>query len=148
MRNDQLAFLAIEYAQRFIGKRYYWGEGPGRGDDPIYGFDCSGLVSEVLRGVGLFSSAQRENARGILSIYGGRMIKDPVPGALAFFGSIINAPTHIAICKDSKFLIEAGGGNASTLTDEAAAIRNAFVRMRPINYRGDLLRLVDPFITV
>jgi len=146
MRNEPLAFTAIEYAQRFIGKRYYWGSSVGAGDDPIFGFDCSGFISEVLRGMGVFSYAQRENARGILTIFRSKIVTEPTVGVLAFFGSVPFAPTHIAICKDSKFLIEAGGGDSTTMTDEKAAIKNAFVRMRPIMYRRDLIHLVDPWL--
>lgn len=146
MRNDPLAFLAIEYAQRFIGKPYHWGEAPGAGDDPIFGFDCSGFISEVLRGAGIFKSAQRENARGILTIFKSKIVSDPAPGVLAFFGANPAAPSHIAIFRDSKFLIEAGGGNSDTITDTVAAKRNAFVRMRPIEYRDDLLLLADPWL--
>jgi cell wall-associated NlpC family hydrolase len=147
MRNDPLAFLAIEYAQRFIGKPYHWGEAPGAGDDPIFGFDCSGFISEILRATGLFKPSQRETARGILEIFKSETVLDPAPGVLAFFGTdkLPTPISHIAICRDSKFLIEAGGGNSSTVTDQTAAIRNAFVRMRPISYRGDLVVFKDPW---
>jgi cell wall-associated NlpC family hydrolase len=39
--------MAVEYAEKFIGKFYKWG-----GDDPA-GFDYSGLAIEVLKAVGV-----------------------------------------------------------------------------------------------
>jgi cell wall-associated NlpC family hydrolase len=38
--------LLIQYAMSFIGVPYRWG-----GSNPITGFDCSGLVQEILKSV-------------------------------------------------------------------------------------------------
>lgn len=146
MRDLKLAEMAVEYALRFIGKRYYWGEGIGKGDDPVFGFDCSGYISEVLRATGVFNNAQRENAAGILTIFKKKVAPGPDIGVLAFYGSKPNAPTHVAIFRDERFILESGGGNSSTINDTTAAIRNAFVRMRPYTYRSDLIALADPFM--
>lgn len=59
---------AIRYAQSFIGVRYYWSDGTHQqagNDDPVLGFDCSGLISEVLRGVGLLGGRERLSAYGL-----------------------------------------------------------------------------------
>ena len=146
MRDESTAFEAVDYALRFVGRRYQWGEAPGGGDDPVFGFDCSGFVSEVLRGVGVFSPSQRENARGILQIFKKNIMGFPYAGVLAFYGSNPAAPTHIAMLKGPRFVVEAGGGNSKTTTDAVAAARNAFVRIRPLHYRSDLICMVDPFL--
>ena len=148
MRDEPLAFEAVDYALRYVGRRYLWGEAPGGGDDPVLGFDCSGFISEVLRGVGLFSPSQRENARGILKIFKNKLVGFPDAGVLAFYGSNPDAPTHIAMLKSARFIVESGGGNSKTTTDAVAAARNAFVRIRPLHYRKDLICMADPFLQV
>ncbi len=50
LRAQYLRAAAVSYAQRFIGLPYLWG-----GDDPIAGFDCSGLIVDVLQAVGLLA---------------------------------------------------------------------------------------------
>ena len=45
---DFLRTSAVDYIKRFIGRPYSWG-----GDDPMSGFDCSGLIHETLQAVGL-----------------------------------------------------------------------------------------------
>src|SRR3972149_4205227 len=48
LKSVYLRNKAVEYLQRFIGLPYLWG-----GDDPMSGFDCSGLIVEILQAVGI-----------------------------------------------------------------------------------------------
>ena len=42
-------------------------------------------------------------------------------------------------------IIEAGGGGSETKTEEDAKKHNAYVRIRPLDYRGDNYKIIDPF---
>ena len=137
MRSPQsLAIETVEYLKQFVGVPYLWG-----GNNPVVGFDCSGLICEGLKFAGLLRGATDLSARGIFSTFEPKSEVPPLPypvGTLLFFG---RSPSimHVAIVSGDGLMLEAGGGNASTTSVEAAGIRNAFVRQRPIASRSDLV---------
>lgn len=129
-----------DYAMQFVGIPYQWG-----GDDPINGFDCSGFVQELLASVGidptgdqsaqgLYDYFSKGNARG--NVYG--------CGSLAFYGQSATRITHVAMMIDNYRIIEAGGGGSGTRTHEDAAEQNAYIRVRLLNHRKDLVGLLRP----
>ena len=123
---------------RFVGTPYIWG-----GDDPILGMDCSGFAQEVLASIG-FDPDGDQTAHGLynyLKMNG--LMSSRSKGALAFYGSSKRI-THVAICLDDMFMIEAGGGGSKTTTKEAAAKHNAYIRVRPIDRRKDLVECILP----
>lgn len=131
------------YALSFLGKNYLFGTAPGGGDDPIYGFDCSGFVCEILRAAGVVPWNFRTTAQGLYY----RMSTQPdFPdlGDLAFFGESRAKISHVAFCLDSTTMVEAGGGDETTTTLDVAAKKNAFVRIRPIKYRKDFICFARP----
>lgn len=69
---------------------------------------------------------------------------DPKFGALLFFGKSSKEITHVAFALSSTHMIEAAGGDHTTLTKELAAIKGAFVKIRPIRHRSDFLSAVLP----
>jgi cell wall-associated NlpC family hydrolase len=123
------------YALSLVGTRYFYG-----GDDPISGFDCSGLACELMRAAGVVPWNFRSNAQGLFAAVKGVMgPTQPCLGALAFYGKSLSDIDHVAFCLDETTMIEAGGGDATTLTPEVASRQNAFVRLRPIRFRKDFL---------
>ena len=126
----------IKYVEHFIGIPYYWG-----GDDPLQGFDCSGVAVEGLKGVGILPKFGDWAARNLATMF--PEVPVPKKGCLVFYGSSII--THVGICIDSKFMIEAGGGGRDTTDIETAIQKNAFIRQRPIKSRSDIVKFVDPF---
>lgn len=64
-----------------------------------------------------------------------------MPGDLLFFGErqMGHEPliTHVGMMIDGLHFIEAGGGGKGTDTDNEAAVKNAFVRIRPAEWRED-----------
>lgn len=126
------------YALSFLGLPYRWG-----GDDPVLGFDCSGLVQELLASVGMDPPGDQtaEALREYFSVHG--KASAPAMGALLFFGKP-GAATHIAMAIDGWRMIEAGGGGSKTNTEADAARQNAYVRIRPIANRRDLIAVLMP----
>lgn len=119
---------AVKYAHSFIGIRYRWG-----GNNPISGFDCSGLCCEILKAFGILQYSQDLSAQDLaafcLKAYGAGEIKE---GSILFFGKEKQV-THVGIAIDGKFMIESGGGDSTVVNQEMADIKNAFVRIRPIS---------------
>lgn len=131
--------LMIDYAKRFIGLPYRWG-----GDDPMSGYDCSGLLIECLSSIG-HAPPHDMNAQGLYN-YFKPIAADNVlgAGALCFYGQATDKISHVALMIDLGFVLEAGGGNSKTTSLDQAIKQNAFIRVRPFDNRKDLLAILMP----
>ncbi len=63
-------------------------------------------------------------------------------GKLAFFGK--GKATHVGLCLNDKLMVEAGNGGRKIKTMKDAIENNAFVRIRPIERRKDLIAKIMP----
>jgi cell wall-associated NlpC family hydrolase len=129
--------IAIKVAWSFIGKPYTWG-----GDTPMNGFDCSGLLVEILKSVGLIERKTDYSAAGLYARFKDFEINTPEEGAMLFWesnGKII----HVEFCIDSSHTIGASGGGHKTITIQDAIEQNAFIKVRPI--RKGYRYVVNPF---
>ena len=127
----------IQYAQSFLHQPYKWG-----GDDPS-GFDCSGLVQEILRSVNMDPPGD-QTAHKLYEhfrTYGTGC--SATPGALAFFGTPSKIK-HVGFCIDHVRMVDAAGGNSKTITLDDAIGQNAFVKMSWIERRHDLVACLFP----
>lgn len=132
---DFLRSRAVDYIQKWINTPYVWG-----------GIDCSGLVLEALQSVGLISSGEDYTAHSLyLKLKVTHKVTDrPVFGALAFWFRDGRA-IHVAMLVNELQVCEAGGGDESVKTEDDARRRNAYVRIRPLDYRGPNYKIIDPF---
>ena len=133
--------LMLSYAISMVGLPYIWG-----GDSPLEGFDCSGLVIELLKAEGRFPVGDDTTAQGLYLYFkdqGFQSTGAAERGCLAFYGKSVNEITHVAYCLDEKHVIEAAGGNHTTITPEIAKKQNAHVRIRQIRYRKDFLTVIN-----
>lgn len=134
-------YLVI-YAFSFVGVHYKFG-----GNNPLDGLDCSGYVNEVLKASGLLRynvDYTAQNLYDFLSIPDvGVSLSEPRAGAVSFYGSD-GKINHVGFCVDNRMMLEAGGGSAQTLTKDDARVANAFIKLRPIKYRKDLVAIILP----
>jgi len=130
--------ILLDYAMRLACTPYRWG-----GDDPMAGFDCSGVVLELLAAAGVVSPSFDASSDWLWHNLPGSRGGDPVFGSLIFFGSADRAK-HVAWALNAKLMVEAGGGRENTLTVEDAIRQNAWVRVRRISSRVDFLGTVLP----
>lgn len=134
--------LVIEYAKKLVGTPYRWG-----GNDPMEGFDCSGLVIELLQSVGLFKEGKDTTAHGLSLIYPETEIIQP--GVLVFYdwnkdGRFDHVEMVAFIDDDGEVLaVGARGGDSATTTITNAEAQNAYVKVRPL--RDGYTKAVDPF---
>jgi cell wall-associated NlpC family hydrolase len=144
MMNDMARAEFVAYVERFIGLPYRYG-----GDDPMTGFDCSGLVVEGLQAVGVLEPKSDYTAAALWELFTVDYKKEvalPRNGALVFYRNKQGAIAHVAICKSTWLMIESGGGDSFTVDIPAAQKQNAFIRIRPISSRGNIAGYVDPFL--
>ena len=130
--------VLYDYAMSHCGLPYRWG-----GDDPITGFDCSGLCIELLQSVGVLPKDYDSTANGLWSFFDSYRASEPKFGALVFYGTPQRV-SHVGFCLNKRQVLEAGGGNSRTVTTVKAAHQNAFIRVRPIDHRKDLVGFVHP----
>jgi murein DD-endopeptidase len=143
--NIKAAYLrekAVWYISQFIGLPYRWG-----GDDAIAGFDCSGLIMEVLQGVGLELPADDKTADMLWQRYQVYEVATPYPGCLALWFNGEGRAVHVEMMIDNDHTIGASGGGSKTLTREDAIRQNAYCKMRPLAHRGGY-KIVDPFLSL
>lgn len=133
--------ILYDYAMSFVGLPYRWG-----GSNTIDGFDCSGLVIEILQSVGYFPLKYDSTAQGLFDSFKATCLDVMTAklGSIAFYGSDAQSISHVGFCIDETRMIEAGGGSSKTLTLDDAADQNAYVRIRPFRSRKDLVAIFSP----
>ena len=138
-RNGALANIMLKCAWKYVFTPYRWG-----GDDH-HSLDCSGLVIECLKSVGLFPLDQDATADGLYKRFRGgstdNLTVAPSPGCLVFYFKD-NRAYHVGIYVDEGIYITADGGDSTTISDSIAAEQNAFVKIRPVR---EYPVFVDPF---
>ena len=134
--------VVLEYAFSFLGTPYRWG-----GDDPLTGIDCSGLALEVLKAAGIFKGSYDTTAQGLyteLLLRGSTLTKQPEELCFAFYGKSDKEINHVGVCVSPTHIIEAGGGGSKVIDMKTAAEANAYVRIRPIDHRSDIVGVLKP----
>ena len=132
--------MAVKIAWRMWGIPYIWG-----GDDPVDGFDCSGMCVEILKSVGVLSRKGDWSAHGLYRLFEGNEVDTPVEGCLVFWGQPAYI-THVEFVISDNLCIGASGGGRRTLTWRDAVRQNAYIKIRPWPNRGGDRFFVDPFI--
>lgn len=135
---SKLSIMAA-YSRSFIGLPYKWG-----GSHPSEGYDCSGFIQELLASVGMDPPGD-QTAQSLYNILSKEYeIAPPSLGVILFFGKSVQNISHVALALDELHMIEAGGGNSTTVDKETAIKQNAFIRVRPISRRRDLVASILP----
>jgi len=132
--------LAIKIAWKMLGQPYIWG-----GDDPIAGFDCSGMVVEILKSTGQLPREGDWTAQSLFNLFQSQLVIVARKGCLVFWGSDLKHITHIEMMIDDLRTIGASGGGSRTLTEQDAIRQNAYIKIRPLNGRKSPVSIVDPF---
>ncbi len=137
---NKLIRRAEEVALSYQGTPYIWG-----GDDPL-GFDCSGLCIEVLKSVGFLPRSGDWTAALLYDKFA--VTEQGHLGCLVFYHSSRNPQRiiHVEFCLGDGLAIGASGGGSSTTSIATAMAQNAFIKIRPIDSRKNLLGFTDPFI--
>ncbi len=132
---------ALKIAWHYLGTPYIWG-----GDD-FSGFDCSGLMVEILKSVGALPRGGDWTASGLWKSFKDKcQVKKPGPGCMVFWSNRAGAKIiHVEMCLDDKLSIGASGGGSKTKTEQDAVAQNAFIKIRPFRSRNHIFGFIDPF---
>jgi len=143
---DSKVKLMLKIAESQLGKPYeYKSNGAGS-------FDCSGFICELLKSAGLLSKVDL-SAQGLHDLLFNnhaayKIACEHAVGDLCFYGANRISITHVNMlfAEIGRFyIIEAGGGDSTTTTPQAAKALGAMVRIRPLTWRHDLIAVMDPF---
>jgi hypothetical protein len=134
--------IALDVLKTKLNLPYIWG-----GNDSIAGFDCSGLIVEVLKSVGIVAENFDNTAQGLSKMFPETDIIQA--GTIVYWdwngdGLIDHCEMVVSVDEsDYVYTIGASGGNSSTTSRERAIIQNAYVRVRPL--RAGYVLANDPF---
>lgn len=128
--------LSTQLAWRFVGLPYMWG-----GDDPVAGFDCSGLCIELLKSVDRLPRDGDWTAAGLNGLF--PSVQQPQEGCLAFWTWGGPKIAHVEYCLSDRLTIGASGGGEGTLSTKEAIRQNAYTKIRPIRKGATF---ADPFL--
>ena len=117
------------------------------GDDSPGGFDCSGLIMEVLQSVGHLLRNIDLTANQLYLRYKNTP-SEAKAGCLVFWFNDAGIAKHVEMMIDEYSVIGASGGGKKTITLKKAIKHNAFVKMNPLNYRGLNYKIINPFIVL
>ncbi len=141
MSPDSARAIALFVTEQELGQPYLWG-----GDDPLTGFDCSGLVIEGLKAAGRLPRDGDWSANDLSRLFPASTVIRP--GVLLFWNR--GSPPHIghvemvwAVVGPVTYTIGASGGGSGTTTREAAIKSNGYVKIRPAV--PGWAKAVDPF---
>jgi cell wall-associated NlpC family hydrolase len=132
----------VFYAFSFIGVHYHYG-----GSSPMSGLDCSGFALLPLKAAGFVSYNVDLSAQDLYDLLKspglGSPLITPQGGALSFYGTPKNIH-HVGFVVNETMMLEAAGGDETTISKEEALLRGAFVKLMPIHYRKDFLTVIMP----
>jgi len=142
MTEKEMRDLVLRIAWKHYGRFYTWG-----GDDPS-GFDCSGLVVECLKSVGILKRRGDWTAAGLAKEFGERLLPANLPprgGDLVFWHNEAGRVIHVEICLNYMLAIGASGGGSFIKSRADAIAHNAFIKVRPIQSRRGVWGIVNPY---
>jgi len=143
MRRIEARAIATEIIRSYQGTFYSWG-----GDDPS-GFDCSGLVIEALKSIGILPRQGDWTAGALWTRFSQQKVTTPRDGCLVFWWNTDSTQIiHVEYCLNDEISMGASGGGSRTRTKEDAIRDNAFVKIRPFSSRPHLAGFVDPFMLI
>lgn len=131
----------LKTVESFQNLPYLWG-----GDDPMSGFDCSGMVVEGLKSIGAIGIHRDYTAEGLWTKFHAQYeVPEASRGCLAFWFNSEGRATHVAVCLSSEVCLTADRGGSSTVGLTEAKKANAFIKIRPTNHRVATPKFVDIF---
>jgi len=142
IRQSYLRTQAVWYLKKWLLVPYSWG-----GSD-FSGMDCSGLIIEVLKSVGILPHEFDDTAQGLYLRFKENIRKPPqmpIMGCLVFWFNNGKA-VHVEMTYDDNHVIGASGGGSRVKSISDAIRDDAYVKLRPINYRGNAYKICDPFL--
>lgn len=128
--------LFLYVLEQNLFKPYLWG-----GNDPIAGFDCSGLVIEGLKSTGILPKSGDWTAEDLFNKFrhglpGFKDVTELQPGTLLFWdwnnvGKKVHVEVVWHIIDGIAYTIGASGGGSKTDSLQDAIDQDAYVKIRP-----------------
>ena len=85
--------LFLERVKGWLGWPYIWGA-----QNPLIGFDCSGLVMASFWSIGYFKTRADKSASMLWKFFAPRRVPSPYAGTLVFWADAKDEIKHIEVC--------------------------------------------------
>lgn len=136
MKNEKVFYDLI---MSYLHKEYVW-----HGDNPNTGIDCSNLVVDILKTVGIYNYSGGASSQYLFNMLYQGEFDELKLGSICFYGRSVDQIHHCGIMLNEDLIMESGGGTSKTSSIEKAREHNARVRIRKYDYRTDLISVVNP----
>jgi cell wall-associated NlpC family hydrolase len=135
------AEIVLTVAWHYLGRPYIWG-----GDDPD-GFDCSGLVIECLKSVGVLPREGDWTAETLYQLFKKQEVaaEEVRPGDLVLWEGADGKMVHVEIVLYNMLSIGASGGGSWAVDAHTALAKGAFIKIRPFSTRAGKKHFVRPY---
>lgn len=129
--------IALAYMMAHLGAPYVYG-----GKNMLEGVDCSGLVVEYLRCMGLITNTDDFTAASLFTMY--PTVRRPKRGDLVFWRNSKGNISHVEIMLNSEQSIGASGGDRYTVDFDTAIEDDAYVKVNYIYNRDNIAGFSRP----
>jgi len=142
---DRTLSIGSMVAFSLLNKPYIWG-----GDNPVEGLDCSGLVIEILKSMGVLPAQGDWTAQGLYERFKDKEVNEQHvrEGCLVFWEGMDGTANHVEYVLTSELSICARGGGSTIRSLKDALKYGAYSKIRPWKDRKgrSIKALVDPFL--
>jgi len=129
-------------AKKHFNKPYIWG-----GDNPLKGFDCSGLIVECGKSIGILPRQGDWTAQMLYARWLANEIVYPQPGDLVFWGNSDKTKiVHVEIVISNELSLGASGGGSNNKDLQDAIEQDAYIKIRPFKSRPYIKAFLNPFV--
>ena len=132
--------IIYDYVFTYMHIPFVW-----MGKSSLDGLDSSAFVVSILKASGILRDNFDANSQHLFNILTSRPTEEELSfGSVIFYGKSEKEVYHCGFMLNDKMMAECGGGNSTIDSIMMARSKDARVRIRPYDYRTDLIAIVRP----
>ena len=135
--NDEIIY---DYIISLLNTPFIW-----KGKSSLVGYDSASLIIDILVSQGFLFPNFEGNVQHLYNwISDGQVSEEKQFGSIAFFGANKNELYHCGFLINRSFMVEMFNGKSTINSKIIAQALDSRVRIMPIDYRKDLVKIIKP----